>query len=245
MDKDHQTPNHAPAPPVDELDGVGRHSRILTMTDRQPHLLLLLVASFVLFTGSFILDQAFRWTDPLEGIASGIFHVFFTGIAWVIYGLVPGLVTYGLYRWRGWQRFRTIAIIFPGIAVLVATVVGLFIWPTTPARRLKQFTGADLPSSVHDLRTHFAGGGVADFSDTYYFRCTPVDTDAVIRALNLQPTDRYDQQFFSERPYPSWPDPSTWSGSTLYRGGRDETGWYYYLRTDVAREQVYLLVTCI
>jgi hypothetical protein len=217
----------------------------VTTTHGQPHLLLLLVASFVLFTGSFVLDQAFRWTDPLEGITSGVFHVFFTGIAWLLYGLVPGLLIYGLYRWRGWQRFRTVAIVFPGIAALVVAIVGLIASPTTPAKRLKQFTGADLPASTRDLRTHFTGGGVADFGDTYYFRCSPNDTDALIRALSLTPTDSHDQHFFSKRPFPAWPDPSTWTGSTLYRGGRDEGGWFYYLHTDAPREQVYLLVTCI
>ena len=217
----------------------------MTTTHRQPHLLHLLVGSFVLFTGSFVLDQAFRWTNPLEGIMSGLFHVFFTGIAWLFYGLVPGLMIYGLYRWRGWRRFRTIAIIFPGIAALVVTMVGLFISPNTPAKRLKEFTGADLPASTQDLRTHFTGGGFADYGDTYYFRCNPTDTDALILALGLTPTGSYDQHFFSRRPFSSWPDPSTWEGSTLYRGGRAEGGWFYYLRTDAAREQVFLLVACI
>ncbi len=198
-----------------------------------------------MFTGSFVLDQAFRWSDPLEGIASGVFHVFFTGIAWLFYGLLPGLLVYGLYRWRHWQRCRSVAIAFPGIAALIFVVVGLTFSPTTPSKRLKQFTGADLPASARDLRTHFTGGGVADIGDTYYFRCSSSDTDALIRALNLTPTESYDQHFFSKRPFPSWPDPSTWVGSALYRGGRDDGGWFYYLRTDAAREQVYLLIACI
>lgn len=223
---------------------VRRSSCIVTTPRRQPHILLLLAASFVMFTGSYVLDQAFRWSDPLQGIINGAFHTIFTGIAWLIYGLLPGLLIYGLYRWRHWQRFRSVAIVFPGIAALVAAIAGLILSPTTPARRLKQFTGADFPASARDLRTHFTGGGVADFGDTYYFRCSPADTDALIRTLGLKPTDRYDQHFFSERPFPSWPDPSTWAGSMLYRGGKDDGGWSYYLRTDAAREQVYLLIAC-
>lgn len=198
-----------------------------------------------MFTGSFVVAQAFRWSDPLAGIASGLCHVLFTGIAWLFYGLLPGLLIHGLCRWRRWQRFRTVAILSPGIAALILAVVGLIFWPTTPSKRLKQFTGADLPASAQDLRTHFTGGGVADFGDTYYFRCSPTDTDALIGALGLTPSDSFDQHFFSKRPFPSWPDPSTWAGSTLYRGGKDEGAWFSYLRTDATREQVYLLVACI
>lgn len=218
---------------------------IVTKTPRHPHLLLLLASSFLLFTGSFVLDQAFRWSNPMEGIVNGVFHIFFTGMAWLVYGLAPGLLLYGLYRWRGWQRFRTVAIVFPGIVAFVATVVGLFVSPTTPASRLNQFTGAVLPASIHDLHTHFTGGGIADYGDTYYFRCSPADTETLIQALGLTPTDSYDEHFFSEPPFPSWPDPSSWAGSTLYRGDRNDGAWFLYLRTDAAREQVYLLVGCI
>jgi hypothetical protein len=213
---------------------------IAAKTHRQPHLLLLLAASFVMFTGSYVLDQAFRWSDPREGIFNGLVHVFALGIVWLLYGLIPGLLIYGLYRWRGWHRFRTASIAFPGIAALVAVIIGLIFSPTTPARRLKQFTDADLPASAHNVRTHFTGGGIADFGDTYYFRCSPAETDALIRALHLTPS--FDGDYFSKPAFPSWPDPSTWMGSTLYRG--DKGNWFYYLRTDAAREQVYLVVFC-
>ena len=76
-------------------------------TVRQPHLLLLLLASLVLFSGSFVIDQAFRWSNPLEGIANGVLHVVSTGVGWLVYGLVPGLIANGWYRWRGWRRFRS------------------------------------------------------------------------------------------------------------------------------------------
>jgi hypothetical protein len=216
----------------------------VTTTLRQPNLLLLLAASFVLFTGSFVLDQAFRWTDPLEGIASGAFQVVFTGFAWLFYGLVPGLLIYGLYRWRAWQRFRTVAIVSPGIVAAVLAIGGLVFSPTTPATRLKRFTGAELPSSAHDLRTHFTGGGITDYGDTYFFRCTPADTDKLIQALHLSPAEPDDARMF-QRISPDWPDPSAWRESRIYRGGRDEAGWFYYLLTDSSREQVYLLIGCI
>lgn len=195
-------------------------------------------------TSSVVLDQAFRWSDLMEGIINGAFHSIFIAIAWIFYGLIPGLIIYGLYQWRRWQRFRSVAIAFPGIATLTFAIMGIILFPTTPANRLKQFTGADLPASAYDLRAHFSGGGIADFSDNYYFRCSPTDTDTLIRALGLTPTDSSDH-YLSDRPFLSWPDPATWTGSKFYRGERDDGIWFYFLRTDAAREQVYLLVFSI
>lgn len=48
---------------------------------RQPHLLLLLAVSFFLFTSSYAVDQAFRWSDPVEGMLCGIGHVILSGYA--------------------------------------------------------------------------------------------------------------------------------------------------------------------
>ncbi len=217
----------------------------MTTTHRPLSLRRLLAASFALFTGSFILDSAFRWSNPLEGIVSGVIHVLFTGIVWLFFGLVPGLIIYGLYRWRRWQRGRTVAIVFPGIVALILAVVGLIVSPTTPAARLKRSTGAELPSSARDLRAHFTGGGFADYWDTYYFRCSSADTDTLIRALSLTQAGSFDQLQPSTRPSLSWPDPSTWAGGTLYRGGKGDGLWFYTLRTDATREQVYLIVMCI
>lgn len=216
-----------------------------TLTRRQSFLLSPLAVSFVLFTGSFVLDQAFRWSDPLEGITNGVFHVFFTGIAWLVHGLIPGLLVYGLYRWRRWQRFRNVLIALPGIAALVIVIADLVLNPPTPSGRLKRFTGADLPSSARDLRTNFTGGGIADFGDTYYFRCTQAETDALISALGLTPIGDVEQHGFHKRQFPSWPDLSTWEGGTAYGGGRADGVWSYYLCTDATREQVYLFISCI
>jgi hypothetical protein len=207
-------------------------------------MLLPLAVSFGLFTGAVVLDQAFRWTDPLEGIASGAMQAVLAGIAWLFFGLAPGLLIHGIYRWRGWQRFRTVAIASPGIAALALAIIGLVFSPTTPATRLKRFTGADLPSSAHDIRTHFSGGGFADYSDTYFFRCSSTDTNKLIQALHLGLAEPHDKEMF-HRISPDWPDPSTWLGSSIYRGGRDNGAWFYYLLTDSSREQVYLLIGCI
>jgi hypothetical protein len=210
----------------------------------QPRLLVLLLASFLMFTGSNVLNETFRWSDPLEGMANGMIEVIFMGFVWLFFGLVPGLLIDGLYRWLAWQRFRTLAITAPGIAALSMIITGLIFDPNTPAGRLKHFTGADIPASARDLRAHYSGGGLADYGDFYYFRCEPTDTEALIRALQLK-IDESNSGWFEKSPFPGWPNPADWVGSTLYIGERDNFSWFYYLRTDAAREQVYLFVGCI
>jgi hypothetical protein len=68
--------------PWSDIQGVhqGRSPGIVTTTLRQPHLLLLLAASFAMFTGGYVVDQAFRWTDPIAGVTNGLFHVWVLGI---------------------------------------------------------------------------------------------------------------------------------------------------------------------
>jgi len=214
------------------------------MPRRQPHFLVLLTASFLMFTGSNVLNETFRWSDPLDGMANGLIEVIFTGFVWLFFGLVPGLLMDGLYRWRGWQRFRSLAITALGIAALTLTIAGLIFDPTTPAGRLKHFTSADIPTSARDLRAHFSGGGLADYGDFYYFRCEPTDTEALISALHLK-LDDSSSGWFEKPPFPGWPNPADWAGSTLYIGGRDNFSWFYYLRTDATRQQVYLFIGCI
>jgi hypothetical protein len=220
----------------------------VTPPPRRPASLpLSLAGSFALFTGSFVIDQAIRWTDTLEGIVSGLFHTLFTGLLWILFGLLPGLLIYGLYQWRGWQRFRTLAILSPAIAIVVLMIANLITSPPTPAHRFKRFTGAELPASAREIRTHFHGGGMTDYTDVYSFRCSAADTDALIQALHLSPVaTEVESSALSLFPtFPSWPDPSTWPGSTYYRGESDEDGqWFYALQTDAAREQIYLMIFC-
>lgn len=211
---------------------------------RQLHPALVLVASFFIFIGSFILNQVVRCSDLVDGIVSGLCFLPVSSIGWILDALLPGLLIYALYRWRRWKRFQAVAILSPALATLAFIIAGFIFDPPTPAHRLKKFTGADLPLSAHDLRTHFSGGGLADFEDTYFFRCSPADTEKLIKALDLSPASmELPPPTLLKAPFPSWPDPGTWSGSTLYQGWRDEGAWSYDLRTDPSREQVYLQVS--
>jgi hypothetical protein len=211
-------------------------------TSATPSLILALGGSFFLFTGSFVLDQAFRWSDPLAGIANGIFHIPITGVGWLIYGLIPTLLIYALYRWQGWARFRTLAFLLPAFPVLFTTIANLISNPTTPESRLKKYTGADLPATAREIHTHFTGGGICDYGDTYAFRCSAADTAKLIETLNLTEANPGQRSGPFHRPAPDWPDPSTWADATTYVGGTENEVWYFFLTTDSTREQVFIYV---
>ena len=134
---------------------------------RKPHVLLLLAASFAVFAFAGVLDQAVRWSHPLEGALNGLLQTIFTGFAWLFFVLPLSLGIHGLYRWRHWERHRTRAILAPASACVLFVLAGFVFDPPTPSHRLHRFTGARLPASARDLRTHFRGGGLADYGDTY------------------------------------------------------------------------------
>ena len=206
---------------------------------RQLPLLLLLAVSFALFTGSYMVDQTFRWTNPVDGFLNGLFHVMITGPAWLVMGLIPGLLIQGLYRWRGWKRFRSVAIISPGLIVFMMGLAGLISSTPTAAGRLRSTGGVELPSTAHDILTRFTGGGLTDYTDIYYFRCSPPDTAQLIQALQLELAEEKERVGQFPPIPPGWPDPSTWHGSTVYERWIEERGRSYTLLTDSSREQVY------
>ena len=92
-----------------------------------------------------------------------------------------------------------------------------------------------------ELRADLSGGsGLSDPEYIFYFRCRPEDTEELIRTLRLAP-DPFDEDLLTAPVDKSWPDPATWPGSRIYRGGPEDGSWWYYLRTDATREQVYFL----
>ena len=211
---------------------------------RQPSLVFLLAVSFALFTGSFMVDQALRRTNPVDGFLNGLFHLMFTGPAWLVMGLIPGLLIQGLYRWRGWKRFRSVAIISPAIVYFVMGLSSLITSPPTAAGRLKKTGGVELPSTARDILTQFTGGGLTDYGDIYCFRCSPADTAQLIQALQLSLVAPANE---GRQPWPipsSWPDPSALRGRLVYERFREDEKWIYTLITDSSREQVFLFVSC-
>ncbi|OAI57997.1 hypothetical protein AYO49_06170 [Verrucomicrobiaceae bacterium SCGC AG-212-N21] len=213
----------------------------MVLPSPQPRLLLLTATSFGIFAGAFVLDQMFRWTNPSAGMSNAIMHLPLIALGWALIGLAPGLLIHGLYQWRGWQRFRLPAFCLPSIVLLALTIAELILHPVTPASRLKNVTGADLPGSAHDVRGHFSGGLFADRTHFFSFRCDPADTQRLIDALQLKPAEGKNFDWIKHPP-PRWPDPARWHGRLYFEGSQADKNWYCEVVTDAAREQVFMQV---
>ncbi|MES2738663.1 MAG: hypothetical protein V4672_20270 [Verrucomicrobiota bacterium] len=213
--------------------------------NKQLHFSAALACSFGLVTGAFVVEQAIRYTDHLEGLVSGLLHVFFTGIGWAVYFLPWSLLVYAVYYWGKWNRFRTAWIIAPALLWFFGQLSSLITSPPTPQHRLKQYAGASLPLVTEGLRYYFRGGGVADYSDTYYFKCSKDDVDRLILEMQLERDPSFGQ-------LEAWgpiaalrdaPDPKTWKSATMYR--RNDGGWFYYLLVNAGSTEVYIHYGCI
>jgi hypothetical protein len=212
------------------------------------HFGLLLLISFALFNLGYIVDQTVRWSDHAQGFLNGVIHILFFGIAWCFYLLPWSLIVFGLYRWRGWKRFRTQWVLAPAVLVLLATIGGLLVQLPTPARRFKNFAKTELPANAENLNYHFSGGGVADYGDTYYFETTPEEVDRIIGDMRLEEDEYYGREGLthtSVSALPGCPDYSTWKAAKQYKGWDDKQHWFYYLITDDSRTKVYMMIGCI
>lgn len=210
------------------------------------HFGLLLILSFAVFNLGFVVDSVFRWSNPLDGLANGIFHVMVYGIVWGIYLLPWSLFIYGLYRWRKWRRFRTAWVLAPSVLIFVLSIVSLVMNPPDPERRFLSFAKTKLPEKCQNLHYNFSGGGLADYGDTYYFETTPEDVDKLVATMQLSKDEVFGVMEFSNSPIsplPDWPDYKTWGNPVQYK--RYDDGWFYYLITDESKTRVYVLVGCI
>lgn len=207
---------------------------------------LLLLISFVLFNGAYVIDQMFRWSDPLQGLTNGLIHIFFNGITWLLIILPWSLVIRALYRRRKWRRFRSQWVLAPSLLVMALTFATLVFSPPTPENRFRHFAHTELPENVDQLHYHFTGGGIADFGDTYYFQTTPAEVDRLITEMALQ-----EDTFFAERKagyssvptLPDCPNHQLWPDAKLYQ--RSENGWFYYLLHNAEKTEVYVFIACI
>ena len=145
----------------------------------------LLLISFAVFNLGYIVDQTISWSDHLQGLANGIFHVMFSGIAWCIFVLPWSLIIFAFYRWRRWERFRTHWVLAPALLAVMVSIGFLIAHPPTASNRLRTFAKADLPDRIRNLHYHFSGGGITDYSDTYYFETTPAEVDRLVLEMRL------------------------------------------------------------
>jgi hypothetical protein len=209
----------------------------------------LLLGSFLLWNGAYVIDQAVRWTNHFEGFINGVFHMYFTGLVWALYLGPWSLIVWALYRWQGWHRFRALWVLGPAVLVFVVQIGALLVSPPTPEARFKRAAGVALPEQVADLRVHFTGGGTTDLGDTYYFTCAPEVTDGLIEAMKLEEDPSFGNKELGIEPYSivplrdGWPDYWEWEG--LRQFGRGDGAWFYFLLTDEARTRVYVYMGSI
>ena len=210
----------------------------------QMHLGKALLLSFCLFSFGLVVDQTIRWTDRFHGFRNGLFQTIYFGIGWCIYVLPWSAAIYALYRWRKWNCFRTLWIFSPSIFMLVVIIAGLVFEPPTPQNRFRSFTKVELPEMASEIRFSFSGGGLADYADQYYFKCSLEEVKRLVREMRLE----VDQSFTSPESYtlidgfPDRSDPRTWIGGTLYRGSDDS--WSYYLLANKEHTEVYIYIFC-
>lgn len=209
---------------------------------------LLLLISFALFNLGYIVDQTIRWSDHGQGLINGLVHVLFFGMAWCLYMLPWSLMVLGLYRWRKWERFRTQWILAPSVLLVLGMLGGLLVDPPTPSRRFRDFAKIEMPSNVRNLRYQLKGGGIADYSDTYYFETTPEEVERIIAGMSLDEDKFYGREgltLTSIKKLPDCPDFSMWKGARKYKGSDETMNWFYELITDDSRTKVYMRIGCI
>lgn len=201
--------------------------------------------SFSVFCCGLLIDQAFRWTNQWAGLVNGLFQCIYFGFAWCFY-LVPwSVLIFSLYQWRKWKRFRTHWLVAPSAALFVFAMVGLLVEPPTAANRFRSMAKIELPSTASDLHYSLSGGGLADYSDEYYFKCRPQDVQKLIEGMELSLDASYKGpgSYTIINGLPGCPDPESWAGSVQYR--RDEKLWFYYLLTNQSKNEVYIYIGCI
>lgn len=209
------------------------------------HLAKALFFSFGLFSLGLVIDQTARWTDRFHGFLNGLFETIYLGFGWCIYLMPWSIVVYALYRWRRWKRFRTHWILAPSVFLFVVMIAGLIFEPPTPQNRFRSFTKVELPEMASEIRYSFSGGGLADYGDQYYFKCSPAEVKRLVHEMHLEVDQSYTspESYTIIRGFSDRSDPKTWVGGTQYRGGSGS--WSYYLLTNKDQTEVYIYVFCI
>ncbi len=204
-----------------------------------------LVISFVLFNSSFVIDQAARWSNHLQGAKNGITHIIVYAVLWFIFALPWALAVFAIFRWRRWKRFRTPIALLPAFLALGGVLLSLVISPPTPQRRFEAFTPSKLPQNVQNLRANYFGGGFVDYTDTYFFETTNDEIERLISDLELEPHTAYSRNYSPIKQIEGWPDFKDWKGKEFYSGWDDDEHWFYYLLREESGTKVYLVVGCI
>ncbi|MES2595524.1 MAG: hypothetical protein V4662_09325 [Verrucomicrobiota bacterium] len=206
----------------------------------------LLLISFALFTGSFVIDQTIRWSDPLDGLLSGLIQIIFTGSSWVVFMLPWSLAVWGIYRWCHWQRFRTHWVLGPAVLQVLLASAGLFVSPPTTQGSFRRFAKAEIPSDAKNIQYHQSGGGLADYSIHCYFECSEQSLEKLATDMHMgeqREMTAEEAEFLSPiKPRPGFPDYTKWVGGRRYSS--ESRNWFFDIFTDPTKTKVYVKIGC-
>lgn len=206
-----------------------------------------LLLSLPLFGVGYVIEQAIRWSNHLEGLISGLVHLVYLCLAAPIYLIPWALIVHFSFRKRAKQKRRTLWMLGPSILMCLLSISSLVTNPPNAEQRFRKFAKTELPASLSDLKTHFSGGGMADYGDTYYFKTSSTEIDRLIREMKLEEDESYSQQ---ESPYSiikvlaDSPDYREWVGAKKFVAWDDRKHWFYHLITDASKTQAYIFVGC-
>lgn len=202
-----------------------------------------LLISFLLFTGGNVISETLRWTDHFKGFQNGAIHMLIFGLAWFMYGIPWYLLGCFIYRKRNWENYEARWVIAPGALMFITVMTFLVIDPPTPAHRFKQIAETELPGNLQEFHFRFKGGGIADISDTYYFKTTPDEMESLIARMRLEPIPYFGKPL-DPVSLPGCPEIFGWKEFRQYRRntGGECPKWYFYLVTDETKTQAYVRI---
>ncbi len=204
----------------------------------------LLLISFALVTGSFVIDQTIRWSDPWAGFLNGLDHVGFIGSGLCLDVLPWSLIIWGIYHWLGWKRFRSHWVLAPAVFQALLTLSELFLSPPTAHGSFKQFAKAEMPVNAKIVKYHLLGGGFTKYSITYYLECSYDSLDKLITEMRLEAGPvlaTEDLQWLPRiRRLPGCPDYNQWVGGRVYT--REKGKWTFMVIADASKTKAYVWI---
>lgn len=202
----------------------------------------LLLISFVLVTGSFVIDQTLRWSSPWDGFLNGLVHIAYYGSGMLLDVVPWSVLVWGIYRGFGWRRFRTPLILAPAIIQAFVLLSGLISFPPTARGSFKQLAKVEIPTDAKNLQYFLSGGGTVAYSGSYYFECTPEELAKLITSMQMGEGSELTSHDIPpmgplER-LASPPDFPQWIGGRFHF--RKVGNWIFEVSTDPTKTKTYI-----
>lgn len=212
---------------------------------KQMHFGLAIALSFSIVGAAYALTMAMMASRHLDGFIAAVYEIPLIGVVWCAIMFFWGGLIFILYRFCGWNRFRTAWLLAPAIAFCIFLLSELVSNPTDGKARFEARLNMRLPASASKIYNDYSATLFGGVTDIFYFSCSSNDTDALISAMRL------DNEFGFQCPHnynpipllPGAPDYHDWEDIQCYKAYTN--GSFYRLLTDGAHQQVYISVTKI